>query len=57
MYLQNNKRGFDGYKTKDSIIDVNELEIPNELKQLNQWVLWRAEWNESRQEYKKYLIK
>ena len=40
-------------KTKDSIIEVNELEIPDELKQLNQWVLWRAEWNESRQEYKK----
>ncbi|OJT35468.1 phage/plasmid primase, P4 family [Staphylococcus ureilyticus] len=40
-------------KTKDSILDVNELEIPHELKQLNQWVLWRAEWDESRQEYKK----
>ena len=44
-------------KEKDKIIEVNTLEIPEELKELPQWVLWRAEWNDKKQEFKKYLIK
>lgn len=38
---------------KDKIIEVNALEIPDELIELPQWVLWRAEWNNKRQEYEK----
>ena len=54
MYLQKQQEGdLMAIKTKNSILDVDELEIPNELKQLNQWVLWRAEWNNSRQHYTK----
>lgn len=40
-------------KEKDKIIEVNALEIPEELKELPQWVLWRAEWDNKQQEYKK----
>ncbi|HEI3024299.1 TPA: DNA primase [Staphylococcus aureus] len=40
-------------KTKDSIIELNELEIPDELKQLSKWVLWRAEWLPKQQVYSK----
>lgn len=40
-------------KTKDSIIELNELEIPDELKQLSKWVLWRAEWEPKQQVYSK----
>ncbi|MCG2137610.1 DUF5906 domain-containing protein [Staphylococcus epidermidis] len=40
-------------KEKDKIIEVNTLEIPEELKELPQWVLWRAEWNNKRQQYEK----
>lgn len=39
--------------TLDKIIEVNEDEIPEELKQLNKWVLWRAEWIEKQQVYSK----
>lgn len=38
-------------KEKDKIIEVNTLEIPEELKELPQWVLWRAEWNEKQQQF------
>ncbi|MDE1710054.1 phage/plasmid primase, P4 family [Staphylococcus cohnii] len=40
-------------KEKDKIIEVNALEIPDELKQLPKWVLWRAEWIEKQQVYSK----
>lgn len=40
-------------KEKDKIIEVNTLEIPEELKELPQWVLWRAEWNNKRQQFEK----
>ncbi|MRL83022.1 DNA primase, partial [Staphylococcus aureus] len=40
-------------KKKDSIIGVKELEIPQELKLVPNWVLWRAEWNEKQQNYGK----
>ena len=40
-------------KEKDKIIEVNALEIPDELKQLPKWVLWRAEWNEKQQQFSK----
>lgn len=40
-------------KEKDKILEVNTLEIPEELKELPQWVLWRAEWDNKKQEYKK----
>lgn len=40
-------------KEKDKILEVNTLEIPEELKELPQWVLWRAEWNNKRQQYEK----
>lgn len=40
-------------KEKNKIIEVNALEIPNELKQLPKWVLWRAEWDNKREQYKK----
>src|SRR5699024_2374334 len=40
-------------KEKNKIIEVNVLEIPNELKQLPKWVLWRAEWDNKREQYKK----
>lgn len=40
-------------KEKDKIIEVNTLEIPEELKELPHWVLWRAEWNDKRQQYEK----
>ncbi|MBF0737418.1 DNA primase [Staphylococcus arlettae] len=40
-------------KEKDKIIEVNALEIPEELKELPQWVLWRAEWDNKQQQYKK----
>ncbi|MDW8553065.1 phage/plasmid primase, P4 family [Staphylococcus nepalensis] len=39
--------------TLDKIIEVNEDEIPRELKVINNWLLWRAELDEKRQEYKK----
>lgn len=39
--------------TLDKIIEVNEEEIPEELKQLDKWVLWRAEWIEKQQVYSK----
>ncbi|MGX0627490.1 phage/plasmid primase, P4 family [Staphylococcus haemolyticus] len=44
-------------KEKDKIIEVNALEIPEELKELPQWVLWRAEWNDKKQEFKKVPYK
>lgn len=44
-------------KEKDKIIEVNALEIPEELKELPKWVLWRAEWNNKRQEFKKIPYK
>ncbi|MEB7459325.1 phage NrS-1 polymerase family protein [Staphylococcus borealis] len=44
-------------KEKDKIIEVNALEIPEELKELPQWVLWRAEWDNKKQEYKKVPYK
>ena len=44
-------------KEKDKIIEVNTLEIPEELKELPQWVLWRAEWNDKKQEFKKVPYK
>ncbi|MDF4048901.1 DNA primase, partial [Staphylococcus aureus] len=40
-------------KKKDRIIGVKELEIPQELKLVPNWVLWRAEWNEKQQNYGK----
>ncbi|KAB2278199.1 DNA primase [Staphylococcus epidermidis] len=40
-------------KEKDKIIEVNSLEIPDELIELPQWVLWRAEWDNKRQQYNK----
>ncbi|SHC91541.1 Putative DNA primase [Staphylococcus aureus] len=40
-------------KKKDRIIGVKELEIPQELKLVPNWVLWRAEWNEKQQKYGK----
>ncbi|RIO52583.1 DUF927 domain-containing protein, partial [Staphylococcus hominis] len=40
-------------KEKEKILEVNTLEIPEELKELPQWVLWRAEWDNKKQEYKK----
>lgn len=40
-------------KEKDKIIEVNALEIPDELIELPQWVLWRAEWDDKRQQYNK----
>ena len=40
-------------KEKDKIIEVNALEIPEELKELPQWVLWRAEWDEKQQQFRK----
>ncbi|HBC4905392.1 TPA: phage/plasmid primase, P4 family [Staphylococcus aureus] len=40
-------------KKKDKIIGVKELEIPQELKLVSNWVLWRAEWNEKQQNYGK----
>ncbi|WP_210136422.1 phage/plasmid primase, P4 family [Staphylococcus sp. GDK8D68P] len=40
-------------KEKDKIIEVNALEIPDELKQLPKWVLWRAEWDNKQKQYKK----
>lgn len=40
-------------KEKDKILEVNTLEIPEELKELPQWVLWRAELDNKQQEYKK----
>lgn len=40
-------------KEKDKIIEVNALEIPEELKELPQWVLWRAEWDNKQKQYKK----
>ncbi|HCV6575094.1 TPA: DNA primase [Staphylococcus aureus] len=40
-------------KEKDKILEVNSLEIPDELIELPQWVLWRAEWNEKQQQYSK----
>ena len=39
--------------TLDKIIEVNALEIPEEIKVLPQWVLWCAEWDSKRQQYKK----
>lgn len=44
-------------KEKDKIIEVNALEIPEELKELPKWVLWRAEWNDKRQQYEKVPYK
>lgn len=44
-------------KEKDKIIEVNTLEIPEELKELPKWVLWRAEWNDKKQEFKKVPYK
>ena len=43
-------------KEKDKIIEVNALEIPEELKELPKWVLWR-EWNDKRQQYEKVPYK
>ncbi|HDG6078474.1 TPA: DNA primase [Staphylococcus aureus] len=40
-------------KEKDKILEVNSLEMPDELIELPQWVLWRAEWNEKQQQYSK----
>ncbi|HHM2862518.1 TPA: phage/plasmid primase, P4 family [Staphylococcus aureus] len=40
-------------KKKDRIIGVKELEIPQELKLVPNWVLWRAEWNEKQQNFGK----
>ncbi|NDR32813.1 DNA primase [Staphylococcus aureus] len=40
-------------KEKDKILEVNSLGIPDELIELPQWVLWRAEWNEKQQQYSK----
>src|SRR5699024_11165106 len=39
--------------TLDKIIEVNEEEIPEEIKEMPQWVLWRAEWDSKQQQYKK----
>lgn len=39
--------------TLDKIVEVNALEIPEEIKELPQWVLWRAEWDSKQQQYKK----
>ena len=44
-------------KEKEKILEVNTLEIPEELKELPQWVLWRAEWDNKQQEYKKVPYK
>lgn len=40
-------------KTLDKILEVNEEEIQDELKQLSKWVLWRAEWLPKQQVYSK----
>lgn len=40
-------------KTLDKILEINEDEIPEELKQLSKWVLWRAEWEPKQQVYTK----
>lgn len=39
--------------TLEEIIEVNKEEIPEELKRLDKWVLWRAEWNNKKEDYKK----
>lgn len=39
--------------TLEEIIEVNKEEIPEELKKLNKWVLWRAEWDDKKEDYKK----
>ena len=33
-------------KKKIELLELKELEIPQELKLVPNWVLWRAEWNE-----------
>lgn len=38
---------------KEKILDVNEFEIPDELKALNHWVLWKAIFEEKTHQYKK----
>lgn len=40
-------------KTKDSILSIHDSHIPNELKSLKNWVLWRAVYNEKQQAYSK----
>lgn len=40
-------------KEKDKILEINTLEIPEQLKELPKWVLWRAEWNEKQQQFSK----
>lgn len=40
-------------KEKEKILLVSEENIPEELKNLPQWVLWDAEWNEERQQFEK----
>ncbi|MBA8772875.1 phage/plasmid primase, P4 family [Staphylococcus coagulans] len=40
-------------KVKDNILRVNEDNIPKELKEIPNWVLWCAEWNEKQQNYSK----
>ncbi|WP_431029653.1 DUF927 domain-containing protein [Lysinibacillus sp. LZ02] len=38
---------------KEKILLVAPENIPDELKQLKQWVIWKAEWNEERQVFEK----
>ncbi len=38
---------------KEKILEVNEIEIPDELKALDHWVLWKAILDEKTQQYKK----
>lgn len=40
-------------KELDKIIEVNEEEIPLDLKNVDNWVLWRGEWNDKQQTYSK----
>lgn len=40
-------------KEKSTILEVNEYEIPQDLKDIPNWILWRAEWNNKQQQYAK----
>ncbi|WP_414051092.1 phage/plasmid primase, P4 family [Macrococcus animalis] len=37
----------------NQLIEINEIEIPDELKQIPQWVLWKAEWDGKKEVYNK----
>ncbi|KAA1042478.1 DUF927 domain-containing protein [Macrococcus equipercicus] len=39
--------------TKEQILQPVLQNVPDELKQLNQWIFWKAEWDETKQQFKK----